>query len=180
MRIELEKIFSTTPACECDVISELIECLPRDAVMVEIGTGGGRVTALLAYSCVYTQRMVYTIDSEDENDRYRWYEDPQVVIERLGLGQYVKFVQGKSQEVCRDFDRQVDFLFIDGSHKYRDVLADIINWHPLIKKGGIMSGHDFDPNCSDGRQVIKAIFDSGVFGVFSGFTVKHRVYWKVI
>ena len=179
MRSELERIYSTTPPHECDVISELIESLPSDAVMVEIGTGGGRVTALLAYACVGTERRVYTIDSGEEKNRYRWNRDPREVIKGLGLGPYVKFIEGKSQEIWKDFNGPIDFLFIDGSHRYRDVLADIVHWYPLIKKGGIISGHDFDPNCPDGRQVIKAIFDSNVFGVFSGFSVKYRVFWKV-
>jgi predicted O-methyltransferase YrrM len=180
MIIELEKIYSTTPAYECDVISELIECVPQDAVIVEIGTGGGRVTALLAYACVGTRRRVYTIDSGEEKNRYRWHRDPKEVVEELGLGQYVQFIEGKSQEAWKDVGKQVDFLFIDGSHKYSDVLADILNWYPLMKKGGIISIHDFDPGCEDGRQVIKAIFDSKVLGGFGEYMVMHRVFWKVV
>lgn len=38
----------------------------------------------------------------------------------------------------------VDFLFIDGDHSYPVVSMDIVIWLPLMTKGGIISGHDYD------------------------------------
>jgi hypothetical protein len=36
-----------------------------------------------------------------------------------------------------------DFVFIDGDHSYDGVKRDIIEWYPLIKKGGLICGHDY-------------------------------------
>jgi len=36
-----------------------------------------------------------------------------------------------------------DFVYIDASHRYEDVAADIDFWLPLVKKGGIIAGHDY-------------------------------------
>jgi len=41
-------------------------------------------------------------------------------------------------------DRSLDFIFIDASHGYLDVLCDITRWAPKIKSGGIVSGHDYE------------------------------------
>lgn len=38
---------------------------------------------------------------------------------------------------------QLDSVFIDGSHEYEHVDADIGEWLPLIRQGGIISGHDY-------------------------------------
>ena len=38
----------------------------------------------------------------------------------------------------------LDWAFIDGDHMYDGVRADILGWWPLIRPGGILSGHDYN------------------------------------
>jgi hypothetical protein len=38
---------------------------------------------------------------------------------------------------------QVDMLFIDGAHDEMSVRDDLWNFAPLVRKGGIVSGHDY-------------------------------------
>lgn len=38
----------------------------------------------------------------------------------------------------------VDALFVDGAHDYPNVKADLDAFAPLVKPGGIVSGHDFE------------------------------------
>lgn len=40
-------------------------------------------------------------------------------------------------------DRKFDFVFIDGDHSYEQCKLDIINYAPLIKDGGLVSGHNY-------------------------------------
>jgi len=40
-------------------------------------------------------------------------------------------------------DNSIDFVFIDADHSYESVTKDINSWLPKIKKGGIISGHDY-------------------------------------
>lgn len=36
----------------------------------------------------------------------------------------------------------LDFVFLDGSHEYADVMEDMCAWYPLVKPGGTLAGHD--------------------------------------
>ncbi len=51
--------------------------------------------------------------------------------------------------VAADFfiekDITADLIYIDASHKQEHVLADLHSYWPLVKKGGIMFGDDFNP-----------------------------------
>lgn len=37
----------------------------------------------------------------------------------------------------------LDFVFIDGNHLYEHVCADIRAWWPKLRRGGLMTGHDY-------------------------------------
>ena len=39
--------------------------------------------------------------------------------------------------------KSLDMVFIDGNHTYEYVKEDMECWEPLIRKGGIISGHDY-------------------------------------
>lgn len=40
-------------------------------------------------------------------------------------------------------DGSFDFIYIDASHLYQDVLDDLRAFYPKIKKGGCIAGHDY-------------------------------------
>ncbi len=49
--------------------------------------------------------------------------------------------------VKRFADKSLDFVYIDGAHDYKRVTQDIREWSKKVKKGGIVSGHDYiSPN----------------------------------
>lgn len=52
-------------------------------------------------------------------------------------------------------DRNFDFVFIDASHEYVDVKADIAAWRSKVKPGGWILGHDYHPK--DFRGVVRAV-----------------------
>jgi len=37
----------------------------------------------------------------------------------------------------------LDFVYIDGNHEFRNVVDDISEWSKRVRKGGIVSGHDY-------------------------------------
>lgn len=53
-------------------------------------------------------------------------------------------VKMRSVEAAQCFSHgSFDVVYIDALHDYSEVLADITAWLPKVKKGGIISGHDY-------------------------------------
>ena len=49
-----------------------------------------------------------------------------------------------SAEGSKDFkDNSLDFVYIDGCHRYRFAFQDISLWTPKVKVGGLVGGHDW-------------------------------------
>ena len=49
-----------------------------------------------------------------------------------------------SMDAVKDFaDGSLDFVYIDANHDFDFVMEDIINWAKKVKKGGMVSGHDY-------------------------------------
>jgi hypothetical protein len=57
-------------------------------------------------------------------------------------------------------DHSLDFVFIDGDHRYEGVARDIAAWLPKVKPGGWLMGHDYG-NKPDGG-VKRAVDELGV------------------
>jgi predicted O-methyltransferase YrrM len=46
-------------------------------------------------------------------------------------------------DAAKKIDKQLDFVYIDGLHDFKSVIDDIAAWYPLVRKGGVVGGHDF-------------------------------------
>ncbi len=57
----------------------------------------------------------------------------------------VSFLEMLSEQAALKVpDNSLDFVYVDGNHAYNFVMLDIIVWNPKVKKGGIISGHDYE------------------------------------
>ena len=47
-------------------------------------------------------------------------------------------------EAIKDFKPEsLDFVYIDANHSYKNMKDDIEGWSKIVRKGGIVSGHDY-------------------------------------
>lgn len=55
-----------------------------------------------------------------------------------------KIIRKTSMDALEDFkDESLDFVFIDGDHSFRYFAEDICEWPRKVRKGGLVSGHDY-------------------------------------
>lgn len=54
------------------------------------------------------------------------------------------FIEKPSEEAYREIpDNSLDFVYIDGNHKFDYAMLDILLWSRKVRPGGMISGHDF-------------------------------------
>lgn len=82
-------------------------------------------------------------------------------------------IRGMSVETASRFeDGQLDFVYLDAAHDYENVVADLNAWAPKIRKGGILSGHDY----MDAKW---ASTDFGVKAAVDEYAQRHNLKVKV-
>jgi hypothetical protein len=93
-----------------------------------------------------------------------WLEPEQEKTSEINLGRD-RMIKGDSVKSAELFeDESLDFVFIDAGHRYEEVKADIEAWFPKVRKGGIVSGHDY----------VK-YSDFGVIEAVDEFAKKHNI-----
>ena len=70
----------------------------------------------------------------------------------------IVWVKEMSADAVRRVPNNLDFVYIDGNHTYKYVKADLENYWPKIRKGGVLAGHDYFLNSIMIRgKVVQAI-----------------------
>lgn len=91
-------------------------------------------------------------------------------------------IQGYSQEVAKTIpDESLDFVYIDADHDYDNIKADYEAWFPKLRKGGVMSGHDYgDDNGFGVKQYIDELgvpFETTTNDTWEGR--KYNSWWLI-
>ncbi|QDT40359.1 hypothetical protein Pan241w_04150 [Gimesia alba] len=56
----------------------------------------------------------------------------------------LEIYRGLSAEIAPHFsDGHFDFIYIDADHTYEGVCQDLELWWPKVRRGGVLSGHDY-------------------------------------
>lgn len=54
-------------------------------------------------------------------------------------------VKARSVDAAKDIPTgSLDFVYIDASHDFDHVIEDLVTWGRKVRRGGVMSGHDYD------------------------------------
>ena len=98
---------------------------------------------------------LYLIDAYEVNENYpdktmkELENNPEEIliqakeIAKIRVSKFpVEFIYKKSEDAVNDIPI-VNFVYIDGNHKYEFVKKDIEMYFEKIKRGGVILGHDF-------------------------------------
>jgi predicted O-methyltransferase YrrM len=144
-------------------------------VVVEIGVYRGRSLIFLVERLTRLADRTFRAAGYDTGDELYLARD---YLRRSGLDDFAFCQQCESVEAaaCYGGMRCPNLVFLDASHDYESVYADIKAWLPKVAPGGILAGHDYDPHETDpNRSGVTMAVDE----LFNGKTVYHyeSVWW---
>lgn len=113
-------------------------------VGAEIGVESGSFSAEL---CKQNPNLkLYCIDHWDLNpSRYKGFRERKYQQAIQTLTPYnCEIIKAFSMDAVKNFKPEsLDFVYIDANHSFDNVMQDIIEWSKIVRKGGIVSGHDY-------------------------------------
>jgi glycosyltransferase involved in cell wall biosynthesis len=149
--------------------SAAVKFFPSGSRFVEVGSWKGKSSSYMAveiansgkniqFYCVDTWRGSVEHQQANQHELDRLYD---IFCENMSpLREHHVPLRTTSLEAAKKFpDASLDFVFIDASHEYSDVLDDIKAWWPKVKPGGIMAGDDFNMSWPGVVQAVRESFD---------------------
>ncbi|MGE0609622.1 MAG: class I SAM-dependent methyltransferase [Pirellulales bacterium] len=145
----LRAIIGTSSDKECCLLAHLAMQAPAGGEIVEIGAWKGRTTAWLVEGSQLRADPL-PVTSIDPHAFGSWDEYQRVLAEFQLPQRGLTAVRESSSQVGHGWSKPISLLWIDGSHDYADVLADIRLFVPHVMPGGCV------------------VFDDAVGGLFPG------------
>lgn len=122
------------------------ENLKGELIGVEVGVQKGN-HAMEIFNSLNLEKL-YLIDIWrpyiQEKRELNFANDYENVLQKFNGKENVIIMRQDSIEASKQFEENsLDFVYIDDCHQYEFVKKDIEAWLPKVKKGGILSGHDY-------------------------------------
>lgn len=129
-----------------DLIKELGD--NSEKLMIEIGSFVGESTVLFAQSFKKVIAIDPFLEGYDPKDptSYLFEFDNvyQTYLDRITVYSNIETIVDTSDNAVKELvGKEFDFIYLDGLHTYDGVKTDITNYLPLVKKGGVIGGHDY-------------------------------------
>lgn len=134
---------------EFRVLGEIIE-ERRPGRVLEFGTGQGGTLFLLTHLAGRRSTVVSVDLPESKFGKGGYGPERQWFYERFRRrGQKLQLLRANSHlpwmpdRVKKAFgDQEIDFLLLDGDHRYEGVKEDFKTYGPMVRKGGLIAFHD--------------------------------------
>ena len=140
-----------------ETYDHIVDLIPDDGKIVEIGSFLGRSTHYLATSLFNANKFdvkIYCVDTFSGSSEHAPLKLPKDFLPlfrdnlKFFIGRDMVIpCQGRSdsKEILEKFkDGTIDFIMVDGAHEYEAVIDDIENWWPKLKDDGVMFGDDYE------------------------------------
>lgn len=132
----------------------------RSLHIVEVGVNVGDNASAILDVCHAQLAEMFLVDPYQVYDdgamgqqTQQFWDDTYVgAMQRLApwlqhIEQKVKLLRMPSVVAAQSFpDGKFDLVFLDGAHDKQSVMDDIDAWRPKIRRGGLLTGHDFCTN----------------------------------
>lgn len=145
---------------------------PMIKIVAEVGSWKGHSVCYLAEEMLKNNKVfkIYCVDVWEKWEYYTTFDETQKElledvrkshdifddnVRKHGVRDFIVDIQDNSHNGSKRFDDKFfDCVFLDADHQYDVVLKDIELWYPKVKKGGIISGHDyFELSCGVKKAV---------------------------
>ncbi len=148
------------------LLDELLAQLKPDPLVVELGTYLGCSAAYLAEK-MQTGGRIFSVDLFDSYAQQKnFFPKAMANLKACGFRDKVHILSCRSWEAAQFFDdKEVDLVWVDASHDYAGVRADIDAWAPKVAAGGFLAGHDLS--------------ESGVALAVERYCFEHQLTWNV-
>ena len=149
-----------------------------DGKAVEIGAYAGEGTAIFGQHFKEVVSIDPWVNGYDNGDAAS-HQCPMKWVhrewrERTKDLPHVRCIRGTSTEAVVYFeDGSLDFVYIDGDHRYEGFKSDLELYRPKLRKGGVLAGHDLSFN-----TVQQALGD--VLGKETRFTFFEGDSWGLV
>lgn len=131
---------------ERDILFDTVVSLKDTASIVEIGSWCGRSLLVMVAAAISRnfKNKIYSIDpfltSKDEpNGKYDEFIKN---LKENNVDDLITHIKEKSQIAGVSFNDSIEFIFIDGFHKYDAVKKDYELFYPKIVENGYVAFHD--------------------------------------
>lgn len=164
------------PEWQGQLLQFILETLPPKPriVMAEIGVYLGRGTAIFDEVFVsrgqdYKMGAIDHFEGSSEHKEGNSIPSYDLALQNLTpILDKVTLINSESIAASKKFKQNYfDIVYIDASHEYENVLADIKAWFPKVKNGGFICGDDYTEGWPG---VVKAVgeYFGGRHGVVPG------------
>jgi len=141
------------------MINFLKEENKKDLIGVEIGTASGenakRILKTLSIKKLYLIEPWLTYEELGEiKDCNKSKQKCKKVLKKWNSK--IVYVKKLSENAVNDIPDNVNFIYVDGNHKYAFVKKDIELYYPKVKPGGVIGGDDF---CGNFVGVVRAVLE---------------------
>ena len=143
-------------------LQDLINNIPNKGTMIEIGTFTGESTVIFGdhfENVIGIDPMLQDYDEQDPTSKFNFNEVLEMFNERTKSYDNISLIQKTSDDALKQLTgKTFDFIYIDGIHQYENVKRDIINYLPMVKKGGVIGGHDYGGPWTGVKQAVDEMF----------------------
>lgn len=133
---------------KCSIVENIIKHIPN-GVFVEIGTHTGDFANFILENS--SNSTLYCIDPYISYDNYddainnvtgdNLYNQTYNTL-KSKYGDRINFIRKFSEEAVNDIPDEIDFLYIDGNHRYTYVYKDLELYYRKVKKNCFIIGDD--------------------------------------